>query len=332
MPMAIRRFCHTTHVRHHAARLQIEERLPQGCLELRGAGADAQRAISEETVRKRAGEPSLAQLVSIPHALQYSDPWKGGGAGAVIKGCNGPEAQLLYSLRWPAEAAQVPQEARWRLLHACRQAAAVSSKSKSKTYRKPIATDLVAQWRQEAKIGEVFCLQVPLERPEAPPCPLDLHLLAPAAAEVSQLVPVTVKIRNASLAGPVSFYFVAESTADLAWVGCERSEIIRLPANEYHSETIQAYFSQPGVYNLNRFRLFVVGMPSSTVPASEQAPMAFAVPFERLLHVQASGDTVGKSLQTAIISWITTTPGSYQPEAFNIKYFDITYYYFMGPF
>ena len=49
-------------------------------------------------------------------------------------------------------------------------------------------------------------------------------------------------------------------------------------------------------------------------------------------EVQASGDTVGKSLQTAIISWITTTPGSYQPEAFNIKYFDITYYYFMGPF
>ena len=53
MPMAIRRFCHTTRVRHHAARLQIEERLPKGCLELRGAGADAQRAISEETVSRQ---------------------------------------------------------------------------------------------------------------------------------------------------------------------------------------------------------------------------------------------------------------------------------------
>ncbi|OLP93125.1 Trafficking protein particle complex subunit 8 [Symbiodinium microadriaticum] len=254
----------------------------------------------------------------------------------------GDSVQLLYALCWPAEGAQVQQEARWRLLHACRQAAAVSYKSKSKTHRKPIATDLAVQWRQGATIGEAFSLQVPLERPEAPPCPLDLHLLAPAAAEVSQLVPVTVKIRNASLAGPVSFYFVAESTADLAWVGCERSEIIRLPANEYHSETIQAYFSQPGVYNLNRFRLFVVGMclalgrcffdclqwnfdgrdcrPSSTVPASEQAPMAFAVPFERLLHVQASGDTVENNHPTA-----TVGPPQYQPEAFTIKHFDLFY-------
>ncbi|CAE7483923.1 TRAPPC8 [Symbiodinium pilosum] len=200
----------------------------------------------------------------------------------------GDSVQLLYALCWPAESVHVAtRPARWRLLQACRQAAACSSKSKSKPCRKSTTTDLAIQWRSEGRVGEAFCLQVPLERPEAPPCPLDLHLLAPDTAEVAQLVPVTVKIRNASLAGPVSFYFMAESTTDLAWVGCERSEIIRLPANEYHSEIIQAYFSQPGIYNLNRFRLYVVGMPSSTVPASEQAPMAFAVPFERLLHVQA---------------------------------------------
>ena len=102
-------------------------------------------------------------------------------------------------------------------------------------------------------------------------------------------VPVTVRIRNASLAGPVAFYFVAESTQDIAWLGCERSETITLKAGGSHCATLHAYVAQPGVYNLNRFRLFVVSMPSAAVPASEQAPLAFAVPFERLLHVEENG-------------------------------------------
>ncbi|CAJ1351468.1 unnamed protein product [Effrenium voratum] len=184
------------------------------------------------------------------------------------------------------------------------------------------SVDLVAQWHCSGVVGEAdgaegsddfsqvqkssllewnhqeaCALQVPLERlldqrasgPEAPPCPLDLHLLAPEVAEAPDtMVPVTVRIRNASLAGAVSFYFVAESTADIAWVGCERSEVIRLPPNTSHTATVHAYFTQPGVYNLNRFRLYVVGMPSGSVPASEQAPLAFAVPFERLLHADPS--------------------------------------------
>ncbi|CAE8632587.1 unnamed protein product, partial [Polarella glacialis] len=101
------------------------------------------------------------------------------------------------------------------------------------------------------------------------------------------MVPVTVRIRNASFAGPVTFYFVADSTTDLSWLGCERSETISLPPQASHSTTLHAYFKAAGVFNLNRIRLFVVGMPPSagSVPACETAPLAFAFPVERLIHV-----------------------------------------------
>lgn len=203
----------------------------------------------------------------------------------------GQMAQMLYSLR-PGDERPAEQSARLRLLQANRKKSRSSSLGREKEPC-PETVDLVAQWQQgdrADRTGEAFALQVPLERPEAPPCPLDLHLLAPEVAEMAPdlLVPVTVRIRNASMAGSVSFYFVAESSADIAWIGCERSEIISLPPNTSHTAIIYAYFVQPGVYNLNRFRLFVVGMPSGSVPASEQAPLAFAVPFERLLHVVAS--------------------------------------------
>eukprot|EP00913_Durusdinium_trenchii_P027705 g25979.t1 len=153
-----------------------------------------------------------------------------------------------------------------------------------------------------AEALQACALQVPLERPEAPPCPLDLHLLAPEVAEMEAdlMVPVTVRIRNASLAGSVSFYFVAESTADIAWIGCERSEIISLPPNTSHSATLHAYFAQPGVYNLNRFRLFVVGMPSGSVPASEQERDEF-------LH-KSQGGTAGPTFFVAELLEVLSPP------------------------
>merc|ERR1712176_385314 len=137
--------------------------------------------------------------------------------------------------------------------------------------------------------GEVYALQVPCERPGASPCPLDMHLLAPKSAllEPGLIVAVTLRVRNASATGVVSFYFVADAAPEFAWLGCERSEVIQLPPLGSHSVTLQAYFTSCGVFNLNRFRLFVVGMPhtAGAVPASEQAPLAFAFPFGRLIHI-----------------------------------------------
>ncbi|CAE8612110.1 unnamed protein product, partial [Polarella glacialis] len=189
-------------------------------------------------------------------------------------------AQLLYALQAvhvkASQNAVQPATARWRLLQAARQAAqaaqSASSASSSSHARfaardsvqqRSATVDLAVEWRLGGRTGEVFALQVPCERPEAAPCPLDLHILAPEHAELVSplMVPVTVRIRNASFAGPVTFYFVADSTTDLSWLGCERSETISLPPQASHSATLHAYFTAAGVFNLNRIRLFVVGMP-----------------------------------------------------------------------
>jgi len=154
----------------------------------------------------------------------------------------------------------------------------------------PEYVDLVIEWNAADRAGEVYALQVPCERPGAPPCPLDMHLLAPETAVLTPglTVSVTLRVRNASAAGDVSFYFVADAVQEFVWLGCERSEVIRLSPQASHSATLQAYFGTPGVFNLNRFRIFVVGMPlgAGPVPASEQAPLAFAFPFERLIHIR----------------------------------------------
>jgi len=159
----------------------------------------------------------------------------------------------------------------------------------------PSCIDLVIEWSAEGgRTGEVYALQVPCERPAAaPPCPLDVHILAPDSATLTPglTVPVTLRVRNASSAGPVSFYFVADPQPEMAWLGCERSEVIRLPALAAQTRELQAYFASPGVFNLNRFRFFVVSMPpgAGAVPASEQAPLAFNFPVDRLIHVRESG-------------------------------------------
>lgn len=154
----------------------------------------------------------------------------------------------------------------------------------------PSLVDLIVEWCAEHHTGEVYALGVPCERPGVPPCPLDMHLLASESATLSPglTVPVTLRVRNSSAAGAVSFYFVADAVPEFVWLGCERSEVIKLPPFASHQATLHAYFTSPGVFNLNRFRLFVVAMPpgAGAVPASEQAPLAFQFPFERLIHVR----------------------------------------------
>eukprot|EP00931_Biecheleriopsis_adriatica_P053040 TRINITY_DN30978_c0_g1_i1.p1 TRINITY_DN30978_c0_g1~~TRINITY_DN30978_c0_g1_i1.p1 ORF type:complete len:1250 (-),score=256.79 TRINITY_DN30978_c0_g1_i1:160-3909(-) len=217
----------------------------------------------------------------------------------------GQMAQFLFALQRPAAAvgpaAAVP--VRQQLLAASRtvlEAAApqTSGSSSSRSGRHAsratsvvaATMDLVAEWQTGERSGEAFALRVPLERPEAAPCPLDLQLLAPESAVFASplMVPVALSIRNASSDGPVSFYYVAEPAPEVTWLGCERSEIISLPPQAVHSSTLQAYFAATGVFNLNRFRVFVVSTPpgaSVVHPASEQAPLAFTFPFECLIHV-----------------------------------------------
>eukprot|EP00933_Yihiella_yeosuensis_P035968 TRINITY_DN29664_c0_g1_i1.p1 TRINITY_DN29664_c0_g1~~TRINITY_DN29664_c0_g1_i1.p1 ORF type:complete len:585 (+),score=85.31 TRINITY_DN29664_c0_g1_i1:154-1908(+) len=214
----------------------------------------------------------------------------------------GQLAQLLFALQRTGEVAKEPSASastRLRLLEASRSLLVAStpspaSRGRGKHGGDDAATsstvDLIANWQLGERRGEVFALQVPCERPESAPCPLDLHLLAPEEAVLVPplMVPVTLRIRNASATGPVTFYFVADSSNEVAWLGCERSAHVTLPPQAYHTATLNAYFVTPGVFNLNRFRLFVVAMPPGvgSVPASEQAPLAFAFPFERLIHVR----------------------------------------------
>jgi len=248
--------------------------------------------------------------------------------GSQLRLTCGQSAQLLFALRGASPpdlltgekglgstASSSDKASRRRLLRASREAewsgptrdgraagsaASVTSPSPSASASSSRAgltdcVDLVIEWTAEGgRTGEVYALQVPCERPTAaPPCPLDVHILAPDSATLTPglTVPVTLRVRNASSAGPVSFYFVADPAPELAWLGCERSEVIRLPPMAAQTRELQAYFASPGVFNLNRFRFFVVSIPpgAGAVPASEQAPLAFAFPVERLIHVRESG-------------------------------------------
>jgi len=163
---------------------------------------------------------------------------------------------------------------------------------------------LAAQWHavdselahaDSPRFGEVYALRVPLERPWAAPCPLEMHLLVPdgAALTTGRTLQVVLTVRNVLSSGPVTFYFTADTTPDFLWLGCEKSEVIKLAPSASYSSTLQVYFPSPGVFNLNRLRLFVVGMPfgAGAVPASEQAPLAFALPFERLVHVRSEASS-----------------------------------------
>eukprot|EP00927_Polykrikos_kofoidii_P008056 TRINITY_DN13337_c0_g1_i2.p1 TRINITY_DN13337_c0_g1~~TRINITY_DN13337_c0_g1_i2.p1 ORF type:complete len:1325 (-),score=203.88 TRINITY_DN13337_c0_g1_i2:467-4441(-) len=138
--------------------------------------------------------------------------------------------------------------------------------------------------------GEVYVFGVQRDRGSAPPCPLEMRLLAPDTVSpcAASCVPVTLRVQNTALVGDVSFYVVADPVQDFIWLGCERSATVRLVAGASYTSTLHACFPFPGVFNLNRLRFFVVGMMSpvpGTPPASEHAPLAFSFPFERLVHV-----------------------------------------------
>merc|ERR1719329_471875 len=105
------------------------------------------------------------------------------------------------------------------------------------------------------------------------------HVAVPA------LVPVTLHVQNTAPVGDLSFFYTAESFQDFAWLGCETSEVIRLPPLRSHTATLHALFPAAGVFNLNRLRFSVVGMSSGAVPATEQAPVAFTFPYERLVRI-----------------------------------------------
>eukprot|EP00930_Biecheleria_cincta_P070293 TRINITY_DN57935_c0_g1_i1.p1 TRINITY_DN57935_c0_g1~~TRINITY_DN57935_c0_g1_i1.p1 ORF type:complete len:1242 (+),score=225.80 TRINITY_DN57935_c0_g1_i1:58-3783(+) len=264
---------------------------------------DEDKLVFVCTMENRSTAPiEVSQLCCVTGSEeQVLQEYASNGAGSMVE--PGQQAQLLLSLKRPTIASESSalKTARARLLRASHaslptkqlQGFAGSSGSRSGRHGSsgsvaPTA-DLLAEWRLGKRSGEAFALRVALDRLESAPCPLDLHLLAAESASLEPrlLVPVTLRIRNASSLGPVSFYFVADSTAEVAWLGCERSEVIELSPQACHTATLHAYLKSPGVFNLNRFRLFVVGMPASagSVPASEQAPLAFAFPFERLIHV-----------------------------------------------
>jgi len=249
----------------------------------------------------------------------------GGGESLALQACapegssrlrlpSGSSGQLLFALSGKlataADGSAVDAFARRRLLRACRAADSslaprqarstggaptpAAPSAPSGDFRLPNFVDVIVSWSADGgRFGEIYALQVPCERsPAASPCPLDMHLLAPETAtlEPGMTVPVTLRIRNASIVGPVSFYFVADPAPELIWLGCERSEVIRLPPLSTHVAELRAFVASPGVFNLNRFRFFVVSLPpgAGAVPASEEAPLAFAFPVERLLHAKAA--------------------------------------------
>jgi len=246
------------------------------------------------------------------HELVSSASAQHAGPGQLVQLTFSLALESLASLKQPeiidvdavAAGQQVPvagATASGRLLHAS-QAAALAASASAETGGASSGTrearghvekrlNLIVSWcgADGKSRGEVYALGVPCERPGAAPCPLDMHLLAAESADLvpGLTVPVTLQVRNTTTAGSVSFYFVTDAMQEFVWLGCERSQVIDLPPLASHTATVHAHFTSVGVFNLNRFRLFVVAMPpgAGTVPASEQAPLAFQFPFERLIHI-----------------------------------------------
>jgi hypothetical protein len=151
--------------------------------------------------------------------------------------------------------------------------------------------DLVVEWSSGSGRGEVYSLRVPYESPPstASPCPLALHLLAAESAvfKPDLVVPVTLCMRNLSSRSNVSFYFEVQATQDVIWLGCEKSEVIKLAPQASHTAELQALFCCPGVFNLNRFRLHVV---SSGAGQGTETPTPYLKPVERLIHIKPATD------------------------------------------
>eukprot|EP00929_Paragymnodinium_shiwhaense_P017863 TRINITY_DN12768_c0_g1_i2.p1 TRINITY_DN12768_c0_g1~~TRINITY_DN12768_c0_g1_i2.p1 ORF type:complete len:1272 (-),score=208.97 TRINITY_DN12768_c0_g1_i2:409-4224(-) len=158
------------------------------------------------------------------------------------------------------------------------------------------ASDLLVEWVKHnsdgsvAGTGEVYIFDVPKERSGAP-CPLEMRLHAPESSTPCEpYVPVSLHVQNTADVGEVSFYVVADSSQDFMWLGCERSAIVKLAPGASYSNTLYACFPIEGIFNLNRLRFHVVGLPRELggMPASEHAPLAFSFSFERLIHIKSN--------------------------------------------
>jgi len=183
----------------------------------------------------------------------------------------------------------------WQLLQASRSTASTSNSSSMQlgSTQSAESVDVIVQWQSAvasdtACSGEVYLLRIPCERSSSTPCPLAAQIHAPEHAVLAPdvEVPVTVVVQNPPAAGDVSFYIVADTPPDFLWLGRERSEVIHLSGGCSHKLVVHAYFYAPGVYALNRFRLFVVALTSGTVPVTEQAPLAFGFPHEKYIHIR----------------------------------------------
>jgi len=182
---------------------------------------------------------------------------------------------------------------RRQLLQASRSASVETLTERGKKTSAEDHVDLIVEWSTlQGQKGEVYLLQVPYDTPTGSAsqsqCPLALHLLAPESATLSPdlLVPVTLCVRNASNAGAVSFFFVAEASQDFVWLGCERSEVIQLDSQATHRATLHAHFPAAGIFNLNKFRVHVVRSASPSGRSTEQAPLTLALPVDKLIHIK----------------------------------------------
>lgn len=194
-----------------------------------------------------------------------------------------------------SEAQLTASRERKQLLQASRANSNEALRDRGKKTSSDEHLDLIVEWgtRQGAK-GEIYLLNVPYGTPTQPGgtsqaqshCPLALHLLAPDTATLSPdlLVPVTLCVRNASNAN-VSFFYLADASQEFVWLGCERSEVIQLPPQATHRATLHAHFPTAGIFNLNKFRLHVVRSSSSSSKSAEQAPLAFTLPVDKLIHI-----------------------------------------------
>jgi hypothetical protein len=201
----------------------------------------------------------------------------------------GQLVHLLLSLEHDAAvSSDIQQAERRKLLQASRDASAPEQKPgrdrRNTSQEKSI--DVVVEWNTKAgQHGEVYSLRVPYENPlsSASPCPVALHLLAQECAVLSPdlIVPVTLNVRNTSHTTAISFFFVADSTQEILWLGCERSEVIHLAPQASSSSVLHAYFCSCGVFNLNKFRIHLINSSSG------QQPSAFTLPVERLIHIKS---------------------------------------------
>lgn len=185
-----------------------------------------------------------------------------------------------------------------------------STSSASDQSRKGNQLDIVVEWGYPQggvdRIGEIYLFSALAQQQDAPQCPLKLHISAPDRVQFTPrlVVPLTVTVQNDSATSAVSFFLEARSgpagggapadaeskqSSRFVWLGSEQTEVMQLGPSASRHINLSAYFPCSGVFNLNRFRFHVTGLSkgsSSGAPVpTEAAPVAYAFPFERLIHI-----------------------------------------------